>query len=101
MNGWCCTGSCPWTRRLDQRDTVMEATQPKLEETDSGIHVKGLYDPSDVGFYDDGVGEPGQSPFTRGNYAHGYRRKLWTFRQYSGFGSPEESNARYRYLLDQ
>ena len=40
-------------------------------------------------------------PFTRGNFASGYRGKLWTFRQYSGFGTAEESNRRYRYLLDQ
>lgn len=44
---------------------------------------------------------PGAFPFTRGNYATGYRGRLWTFRQYSGFGTAEESNRRYRYLLDQ
>ncbi len=44
---------------------------------------------------------PGEFPFTRGNFAGGYRDRLWTFRQYSGFGTVEESNARYRYLLDQ
>ena len=44
---------------------------------------------------------PGTYPFTRGNFASGYRGKLWTFRQYSGFGTAEESNRRYRYLLDQ
>ena len=44
---------------------------------------------------------PGQFPFTRGNFATGYRGRRWTFRQYSGFGTAEESNRRYRYLLDQ
>ncbi len=44
---------------------------------------------------------PGTFPFTRGNYATGYRGRLWTLRQYSGFGTPEESNRRYRYLLEQ
>jgi methylmalonyl-CoA mutase N-terminal domain/subunit len=44
---------------------------------------------------------PGQYPFTRGNFPDGYRGKLWTFRQYSGFGTAEESNERYRYLLAQ
>src|SRR5215470_7014491 len=44
---------------------------------------------------------PGQFPFTRGNFASGYRGRLWTFRQYSGFGTAEESNSRYRYLLGQ
>ena len=45
--------------------------------------------------------EPGQFPFTRGIYREGYRGRLWTMRQYAGFGSAEESNARYRYLLSQ
>ena len=44
---------------------------------------------------------PGVFPFTRGNFPDGYRGRLWTFRQYSGFGTPEESNERYRYLLAQ
>ena len=44
---------------------------------------------------------PGRFPFTRGNFPGGYRDRLWTFRQYSGFGTAEESNARYRYLLAQ
>src|SRR5437660_7130787 len=44
---------------------------------------------------------PGVFPFTRGNFPDGYRGRLWTIRQYSGFGTPEESNERYRYLLDQ
>jgi methylmalonyl-CoA mutase N-terminal domain/subunit len=44
---------------------------------------------------------PGEFPFTRGNYAGGYRGRLWTMRQYSGFGTAEESNRRYRYLLEQ
>jgi methylmalonyl-CoA mutase N-terminal domain/subunit len=47
------------------------------------------------------VSEPGQFPFTRGIYRDGYRKRLWTMRQYAGFGSAEESNARYRYLLSQ
>ena len=44
---------------------------------------------------------PGEFPFTRGNFPDGYRGRLWTFRQYSGFGTAEESNERYRYLLAQ
>src|SRR6201985_2774814 len=45
--------------------------------------------------------QPGQFPFTRGIYADMYRRKLWTMRQYAGFGTAEESNRRYKYLLSQ
>jgi methylmalonyl-CoA mutase, N-terminal domain len=46
------------------------------------------------------LGDPGRFPFTRGNFDGGYRDRLWTARQYSGFGTAEQSNARYRYLLD-
>ncbi len=47
------------------------------------------------------VGEPGAYPFTRGIFPDGFRGRLWTIRQYSGFGTAEESNERYRFLLDQ
>ncbi|MGC7101503.1 methylmalonyl-CoA mutase family protein [Amycolatopsis lurida] len=66
--------------------------------TSSGIPVKPVYGPVDVGSEPP---EPGAFPFTRGNYAAGYRGRLWTFRQYSGFGTAEASNRRYRYLLEQ
>jgi len=68
--------------------------------TDSGIPVQPLYGPADLPPHER-IGEPGQFPFTRGNFESGYRGRLWTFRQYSGFGAAEESNARYRYLLEQ
>ncbi|WP_103350678.1 methylmalonyl-CoA mutase family protein [Amycolatopsis sp. CA-128772] len=66
--------------------------------TPSGIPVRAVYGPADRPADPPG---PGTFPFTRGNFATGYRKKLWTFRQYSGFGTAEESNRRYRYLLDQ
>ena len=47
------------------------------------------------------VGRPGEYPFTRGIYGDMYRGRLWTMRQYAGFGTAEESNRRYRYLLSQ
>jgi len=47
------------------------------------------------------IGQPGQFPFTRGLHASGYRGRLWTMRQYAGFGTATESNRRYRYLLEQ
>jgi methylmalonyl-CoA mutase N-terminal domain/subunit len=71
-----------------------------LTETASGIPLKPAYGPADRA---QGSGEPpapGEFPFTRGNFPTGYRGRLWTFRQYSGFGTPEESNRRYRYLLE-
>ena len=68
------------------------------EQTPSGIPVKATYGPEDRPAREPA---PGQFPFTRGNFATGYRGRLWTFRQYSGFGTAEESNERYRYLLGQ
>src|SRR6266508_2379872 len=47
------------------------------------------------------LGEPGVYPFTRGIFPDGYRGRLWTMRQYSGFGTAEDTNARYRFLLEQ
>src|SRR5690625_421491 len=67
-------------------------------QTSSGIPLKAVYGPADRRA---DPPEPGGYPFTRGNFASGYRGRLWTFRQYSGFGTAEESNRRYRYLLDQ
>ncbi|MDH3752867.1 MAG: methylmalonyl-CoA mutase family protein [Acidimicrobiia bacterium] len=70
--------------------------------TDSGLTVKALYDADDIG--DDlGVrlGAPGHPPFTRGPYETMYRDRLWTMRQYAGFGSGDDTNARYRFLLEQ
>src|SRR5246500_3294448 len=48
-----------------------------------------------------GVGQPGEFPYTRGIYREMYRTRLWTMRQYAGFGTAEESNRRYQYLLSQ
>ena len=72
-------------------------------ETDSGIEVDTVYTPEDLkGFdYDNDLGYPGEYPYTRGVQPNMYRGRVWTMRQYSGFASPEESNARYRYLLEQ
>ncbi|MEU9346702.1 methylmalonyl-CoA mutase family protein [Streptomyces sp. NPDC048278] len=67
-------------------------------QTSSGIPLKPVYGPADRGAEPP---VPGAFPFTRGNYASGYRGRLWTLRQYSGFGTAEESNRRYHYLLEQ
>lgn len=68
--------------------------------TDSGITVERLYVPDDRS-YEDRLGFPGAYPFTRGVYPTMYRGRFWTMRQYAGFGTPEESNKRYRFLLAQ
>ncbi len=72
-------------------------------EGSSRIEFKALYTPEDLeGFnYNEALGYPGEYPFTRGAQPSMYRGKLWTMRQYSGFASAEESNRRYRYLLEQ
>ena len=65
--------------------------------TMSGIPIEPLYAPEEV---DEKIGYPGQYPYTRGVYPSMYRGRLWTMRQFAGFGTPEETNKRFRYLLD-
>jgi len=71
--------------------------------TISGAPVNRLYTPADVADLDYArdLGLPGRYPFTRGVHATGYRGRLWTMRMFAGFGSAEETNARFKYLLDQ
>ncbi|OAQ52516.1 methylmalonyl-CoA mutase large subunit [Natrinema mahii] len=68
-----------------------------------GQEVDRLYTPDDVGDldYEDDLGNPGEPPYTRGVYSTGYRGRLWTMRQYAGFSTPEDTNERYHYLLDE
>jgi methylmalonyl-CoA mutase N-terminal domain/subunit len=61
--------------------------------------VRALYGPEDIGPFEERVGFPGEFLFTRGVYASMYRGRLWTMRQFAGFGSAEETNERFRYLL--
>ncbi len=71
--------------------------------TVSGVPVEPLYTPADRGAdwdYLDRLGLPGEFPFTRGPYTSMYRTRLWTMRQFAGFGTAEETNRRYKYLLD-
>jgi methylmalonyl-CoA mutase N-terminal domain/subunit len=68
--------------------------------TDSGIEIQPVYGPDDARFdLETDLGEPGSFPFTRGIYRGMYRDRLWTMRQYAGFGSAEETNKRFHYLL--
>jgi len=71
--------------------------------TTSGRPVRRVYGPGDVPSLEYGrdLGEPGEYPYTRGVHASGYRGKPWTMRMFAGFGSAEETNARFRYLLSQ
>ena len=76
----------------------------KLREVvlESGIKVKPIYGPEDVADvdFDRDIGEPGAYPFTRGIHQYMYRYRPWTMRQYAGFGTPQESNQRFRYLIE-
>jgi methylmalonyl-CoA mutase, N-terminal domain len=86
------------------REGLYEATperQGKLFSTISGLENEPLYTPDNVEVdYERDLGYPGVYPFTRGVYPSMYRGKLWTMRQFAGFGTAEETNERFRYLLD-
>ncbi|MCL4812363.1 MAG: methylmalonyl-CoA mutase, partial [Vicinamibacteraceae bacterium] len=75
--------------------------RPRTFTTVSGRPVAPVYTPADLDrfSYADEAGDPGAYPYTRGIHATGYRGKLWTMRQFAGFGTPEETNERYRQLL--
>ncbi len=69
--------------------------------TDSGIEIERLYTEEDVAEnLDERLGEPGEYPFTRGVHPEMYRSRMWTMRQYAGYATATETNARFRYLLD-
>ncbi len=85
------------------------AKEPKVKkpakehETISGVPLKRVYGPEDLKDwkYDEALADPGQFPYTRGIHEDMYRGKVWTMRQFAGFGGPEETNQRFRYLLSQ
>ncbi|MGH2684413.1 MAG: acyl-CoA mutase large subunit family protein, partial [Actinomycetota bacterium] len=76
--------------------------QGERRETDGGIEIRPMYTAEDLqGFDPDrSLGAPGEAPFTRGVYPSMYRGRLWTMRQYAGMGTADETNRRFRYLLD-
>jgi len=79
----------------------MSGTSSDGKFTDSGIEVKALYTADDLAGWDakERLGAPGSPPYTRGVYPTMYRGKLWTMRQYAGFGTPESTNERFKFLL--
>jgi methylmalonyl-CoA mutase N-terminal domain/subunit len=72
----------------------------KVFKTDSGIEIDRIYLPDESFDYVSKLGFPGEYPFTRGVYPTMYRGRLWTMRQYAGFGTAEETNKRFKYLLE-
>jgi methylmalonyl-CoA mutase N-terminal domain/subunit len=81
----------------DEKDSIKEVIYQ------SGIKVKPVYTPEDlddVGFdYDNDLGDPGEYPFTRNLHPQGYRSRAWTTRQYTGFGTPQETNERFKLMI--
>ena len=91
------------------REAALEPLKKRYPErrdsfsTSSDLEVDTVYVPEDLDAFDyaEKLGYPGEYPYTRGVQPNMYRGRLWTMRQYAGLASPEESNRRYRYLLDQ
>jgi methylmalonyl-CoA mutase N-terminal domain/subunit len=83
--------------------TYKQASErPVRFSTVSDMELDALYTPDDVtGSYDDAIGNPGEFPYTRGVYGSMYRGRLWTMRQFAGFGLAEDTNARFHFLLGQ
>jgi methylmalonyl-CoA mutase N-terminal domain/subunit len=81
----------------NEKDAIQEVVYQ------SGIRVKPVYTPQDLeaaGFdYDTDLGEPGEYPFTRSLHPQGYRSRAWTTRQYTGFGTPQQSNERFKLMI--
>jgi len=95
--------------RTQWESSTLKKTLDKMPErrrtfmTQSSVPIERLYTPLDVADmdYQRDLGLPGEYPFTRGVHASGHRGKLWTMRMFAGFGTAEETNARYKYLLEQ
>jgi methylmalonyl-CoA mutase, N-terminal domain len=79
------------------------AERRKKFQTSSGIELPNDFNPTNTRplEYEQDLGEPGKFPYTRGVRKNMYRGRFWTMRQYAGFATAEESNARYKYLLSQ
>jgi methylmalonyl-CoA mutase N-terminal domain/subunit len=95
--------------KQDWRETTLAPTLKRTAErqerfeTSSPVEIDTVYTPQDLPDFDyvRDLGYPGEYPFTRGVQPNMYRGRIWTVRQYSGFGTAEETNQRYRYLLEQ
>jgi len=96
-------GETQWVERLLEPALKKYPERQEVFTTLSGVPVERLYTPSDLADFDYArdLGEPGEYPFTRGIHRTMYRGKVWTMRQFSGFGSPEDTNQRLHYLLKQ
>ncbi|MCK4383240.1 MAG: methylmalonyl-CoA mutase, partial [Candidatus Lokiarchaeota archaeon] len=89
---------------IDESKTLKPTRNERRDKFDnlSGIEIKSLYTPEDIKNIDyaTDLGEPGEYPFTRGAYPNMYRGRLWTMRQFAGFGTAAQTNQRYKFLLE-
>ena len=92
------TSPNPAAARPPQSESAVKTPPHPRPQTASGIDIPAVVTPDMVTARDPGL--PGAAPFVRGIFEDGYRGRLWTFRQYSGFGTAEDTNQRYRFLLD-
>src|SRR5437870_11408688 len=86
-----------------QRDLAAAPKPPLPATTVSGVPIEPLYTPESLAGFDADadLGYPGQYPYTRGVHASMYRSRLWTMRQFAGFGTPRQTNERFRFLLEK
>ena len=91
------------TLKTSLQGSKQEKTTIPESKTDSGFPVKPVYMPEDTASVDfpRDLSRPGEYPFTRGIYPTMYRERFWTMRQYAGFGSAEETNRRFKFLVSQ
>jgi methylmalonyl-CoA mutase N-terminal domain/subunit len=92
-----------WRETLRAKARAAAPERRERFETSSGIEIRDLYTPADTKELDENrdLGRPGEYPFTRGVQPTMYRSRFWTMRQYAGFATAEETNRRFRYLLEQ
>jgi methylmalonyl-CoA mutase N-terminal domain/subunit len=95
-------GRDQWRATLRAKALASAAERRERFETSSGIEIQDLYTAADIAGLDEDrdLGRPGAFPFTRGVQPTMYRSRFWTMRQYAGFATAEETNRRFRYLLD-
>src|SRR5262249_23558473 len=86
-----------------EKENAQARLRPQPPTTVSGVPVEALYTPEQLGDFDPDadLGYPGQYPFARGVHAAMYRSRLWTMRQFAGFGTPRQTNERFRFLLEK
>ena len=92
-----------WLQEVYNKAKEKFSERKSLFATSSGSQVDPIYGPEDLASwqYHEKLGYPGEYPFTRGIQSTMYRGRLWTMRQYAGFGDAAESNERFKYLLSQ